>query len=189
MLVCTAANDVTKQKDMTRFHKHLFNQIASDHSDVKVTDKDKEKREKQPDRSSTHRAADGAPSLTVKQRHKSESVHKDIDPTSPERNRTEDSNQDRLESSTESHRRHSSNDIEHRDSIDKDSEATPISRPLHTGEASSDNSTSKESLTMKVDKEERRKVASAKRTNEEAQMSARERYMARKKAKLAKPNE
>ena len=40
---------------------------------------------------------------------------------------------------------------------------------------------------VKVDKEALRKVAAAKRTNEDSLGSARERYLARKKAKLTAP--
>ena len=189
-ICCTAANDVTKQKDLTRFHKHLFNQIASGHSDSTHTGK--EVKEKEPQRTSTHKPVDRTPSLEDKQRHMSESEHKDIGPTSPDRSLTDNNDL------TECRRRHSSHDLEHRDSVSKDSEDIQIGqseddqdKPLPTGVVSSDNSMSTESqsVTMKVDKEERRKVASVKRTNEEAQMSARERYLARKKAKLTKPIE
>ena len=188
-ICCTAANDVTKQTDMTRFHKHLFNQIASGPSNS--TDTDKEIKEKEPHRTSTHKPVDRTPSLEDKQRHVSESGHKDIGPTSPDSSLTDNNDL------TESRRRHSSYDLEHRDSISKDREDIQTGqnedqdKPLPTGVVSSDNSMSTESqsVTIKVDKEERRKVASVKRTNEEAQMSARERYLARKKAKLTKPIE
>lgn len=188
--VCTAANDVTKQKDITRFQKHLFNQITSGPSVAQDTKGDKEKRKKT-DGTNTH----------DEQANKSNSELEG--PSSPNQNSlsSEDKSHDDVPETNTQHSDYNTEttttqgdsvtDTQHpcdnpettqRDSEDNSATLSPSAENI-LSPSTSQNSVS-EIVHVEVNKEERRKIASAKRTDEEAQMSARERYLARKKARL-----
>ena len=173
IVMVTEANDVTKQKDLTRFHKHLFDRITSGPSGSDASEKDKEKPSpsKSPDKTNARRYS----------RESDQSDRRDRPAHGETSSRERERPRDR-------ERRHSS--PRRRSRTESGSQDHP---PVHERTESVSSMDSVKSPTdetarqKEIEKEERRKVASAKRTDEEAQLSARERYLARKKMKLSGP--
>ena len=189
---------------MTRFHKHLFDKIASGPSGV---DKQKSSPQKSPNKTTPRQRRDS----DNRDAHDREDRRRDSREGERQRERkTSSQSEERRRSLESGGRRHSSHSDGRRQSNERrissqsdNNEASPLKDASKDDENTSivgedrtrtdsvssvDNvkSPSNEVVVPKeVDKEERRKVASAKRTNEEAQLSARDRYLARKKVKLA----
>ncbi len=181
---------------MTQFHKHLFDKITSGPSGV-----DKQK-------SSPPKSSDKRRDSDNRDTHGREDRRRDSREGERQRERKHSSqSEERRRSSESGGRRHSSHSDGRRQSNERrissqseNNEAAPLKDAGTDNEKTSEDRTRTDSVSSvdnikspsnevvvlkEVDKEERRKVASAKRTNEEAQLSARDRYLARKKIKLA----
>ena len=157
---------------MTRFHQHLFDRITSGASGSDTTEKDKEK-------PSPHESPDKA------RRHSRESDQSDRRDRPPAHSDTSSRERERPH---DRERRHSS--PRRRSRTESGSQDSPRVHERTESVSSMDgvkSPTDETARQKEIEKEERRKVASAKRTDEEAQLSAKERYLARKKMKLSRP--
>lgn len=214
-ILFSEANDVTKQKDLSRFHKHLFNQVVSAPGDTAKTKDERSsketghtekesrtqrEKERQDDGSSRRHSSDARESARERRRSS------ETEGRGGERERRRDSDRDRRREGTrrrssdnhDHHRERRSSNRERRDSHsrrEKTPEPTTTTDPATNAErldtASSPQPPSKkikiqagiEVEVEEVDPVERRKLASAKKATEETTKSAKERFLARKKAK------
>ena len=154
MLFCflfVEADDVTKQDNMSRFHRNLFQQITN-----QGLGQDEGLKTETEERLGDGRAEEeeGKGEVT--------SGNDGVQDQGPE------------ESPTRSEQSQTDSRLTVEQEIDK---PTPGDREEENGRGSL--------FPPTVDKEARRKMASAKRSNKETLKSARERYLARKKAKLS----
>lgn len=200
---CTAANDVTRQKDLSKFHRHLLNRLdrgtaeeepgpaqptesqrrvsrEKDGSSYQGREKERKRRSESDDRDrQRERRRSGEETERRRSRHRSggsvseeerkTTAPKTVDnegdrekvqqPEQEETERGEDGEEEKLE--------------EHEvQNIEEEEEALAPKLPSE--------------LTQE-DKEERRKAAAIKRTDSQAQLSAKERYLARKRARTSAP--
>ena len=155
-LCLTEANDITKQEDLSRFYRHLLHQ-----QDGTTTTTAADEKAKSP-----------LP-LESGSRRLSKSKEGEERRAKAERQETAAEDTERTPEKEPSPQKTESSAIE--------PQPSPPSQGL--SEVQSDLSTSVEQQEMDI--EERRRVASAKRTDSQAFMSAKERYMARKRAKIA----
>ena len=155
-LCLTEANDITKQEDLSRFYRHLLHQ--QDGTTATTADEEKAK---------------SPPPLESGSRRLSESKEGEERRAKAERQETAAEDTKRTPEKEPSPQQTESSAIE--------PQPSPPSQGL--SEVQSGLSTTIEQQEM--DSEERRRVASAKRTDSQAFMSAKERYMARKRAKMA----
>ena len=156
-LCLTEANDITKQEDLSRFYRHLLHQQDGT---TATTAADEEK-------------AKSPLPLESGSRQLSKSKEGEEGRAKAERQETVAEDTKRTPEKELSPQKTESSAIE--------PQPSPPSQGL--SEVQSGLSTTIEQQEM--DSEERRRVASAKRTDSQAFMSAKERYMARKRAKMA----
>ena len=155
-LCLTEANDITKQEDLSRFYRHLLHQ--QDGTTATTADEEKAK---------------SPLPLESGSRRLSESKEGEERRAEAERQETAAEDTKRTPEKEPSPQKMESSAIE--------PQPSPPAQGL--SEVQSDLSTTVEQQEM--DSEERRRIASAKRTDSQAFMSAKERYMARKRAKMA----
>ena len=155
-LCLTEANDITKQEDLSRFYRHLLHQQDGT---TATTAADEKAKSPLPLESGSRRLS--------KSKEGEERIAK------AERQETPAEDTKRTPEKELSPQKTESSAIE--------PQPSPPSQGL--SEVQSGLSTSVEQQEMDI--EERRRVASAKRTDSQAFMSAKERYMARKRAKIA----
>lgn len=153
------ANDVTKQNDLSRFYHHLL------HQEIRVSDKSSQlSLEMDVQESGEVQKPDG------RSEHLEESVH--------------DNEPDLLLSLL------NQSDDSHADQGTQDSEAVgaeELHGSVHREQVASDVHSSPRPSPNEEILEERRKKFFAKRTTDDARLSAKERYLARKKQKLSQP--
>ena len=146
----TEANDITKQKDLSRFYQHLLNQ-----------------------RGSTAAKENPSSSIMSQSRRRSGGSEGEEETTAMDTSRQLDERT--LEEQEKELSPHESENSEAELNHSKSQDDGDAEAP--TGVA--------EDTAVEVDIEERRRIASAKRTDSQAFKSAKERYLARKKARLA----
>ena len=156
-LCLTEANDITKQEDLSRFYRHLLHQ--QDGTTATTADEEKAK-SPLPLESGSRRLSE---SKEGEERRRAKAERQETAAEDTKRTPEKEPSPQKMESSA----------IE--------PQPSPPSQGL--SEVQSGLSTTVEQQEM--DSEERRRIASAKRTDSQAFMSAKERYMARKRAKMA----
>lgn len=197
-------NDVTRQKDLSKFHRHLLNRLdrgtvedelgpvqpteshrrlsrESDGSSYQGREKGRERRNESDHERQRERRRSGEERERRRSRHRSggsvseeernPAAHWTVDyegggekvqqPEQEEAERNEDEEEDKVEE----HEQQKFN-------VEEEEEALAPKLPSE--------------LTQE-DKEERRKAAAVKRTDSQAQLSAKERYLARKRARTSAP--
>ena len=156
-LCLTEANDITKQKDLSRFYRHLLDQ--QDGTAAATADEEKAKS-----------------SLPLESGRRQSSESKEGE----ERRRVK---AEGLETAGVDTKRTPEKEPSPQETESSAIEPQPSPPSQDLSEVQGAVSTTAEQQEM--DSEERRRIASAKRTDSQAFMSAKERYMARKRAKLA----
>ena len=170
-LCLTEANDITKQKDLSRFYRHLLHQ--QDGTAVTTADEKKAK---------------SSLPLESGRRRSSESKEREEREEREEGEEREEREERRVK-------------VEGQETAAVDAKRTPEEEPSpqemeslaiepQPGPPSQSLSEVQSGVSgtveqQEMDSEERRRIASAKRTDSQAFMSAKERYMARKRAKMA----
>lgn len=148
-LFLPAKNSVTKEKDFSRFYRHLLHQQTSPLPSEVARTPTSEQNSKEEDRGREKAVVDDHERTTEeRETREAEEIIERLGDTSPLRD------------------------------IEGAQRGDDHSRPLEPATESTP-------TVVKEDPEEKRKRASAKRTNEESLMSARERYLARKRAKVS----
>ena len=195
----TAANDVTKQKDLSKFHRHLLNRL--DHGAVE------EKPRKEETSESRRRISGETSSHNERERERERDKER-----RRQRSENEDGQRERRRSGEERRRSRNYSDRsneEENPAIPKTIENKNDEQQAQEEKAETDRieeesgeervveneqSSFVEEEALKLpseltqeDKEEKRKVAAAKRTDSQAQLSAKERYLARKRARTSAP--
>lgn len=154
-----AVNDVTKQKDLSKFYRHFFHEQTSPEKATPTRDEQRAPADHRRDHHKERRRSS--------ERRRSTEEEERVKEKSPDPKREESSEEEPLEGGESNH----------------DTEIVQ-ERPSSASAAVSDLPATTETVTL----EERRRVVSAKRTNEETFQSAKERYLARKRAKLTNPS-
>ena len=158
------ANAVTKQKDLSRFYKHILHQQTSGTEKKSVPS--------------------SPPATREENRRRGEDTHRREERSREAGEREteeEDSGRNRAERSPEAEAERK------RDSVSPERLESPDKEPDSDGKdpAPASGSPAEQQETKPVDPAERRKAASAKRTGDQALQSARERYLTRKRARLS----
>ena len=205
-IVSAAANDVTKQKDLSRFHRHLLNRLDCGAEEEKP-------REEEPTTSQRRTLGERSSNHSERERER-ERRERDRDRRRSESGSGEGERQRERRRSGEERRRsrhHSDRSNEGENPIipqvvenkngeqqvqEEMAETERIEKErgeerMEGGEEQTsfvdDEGLKLPSELTQEDKEERRKVAAAKRTDSQAQLSAKERYLARKRARTSAP--
>ena len=193
---CTAANDVTKQTDLSKFHRHLLGRL--DRGAVKEEEPQAEKptdsrrRASGEKESSSHRERE--------RRSEGDNNHerqRERRRSGEERDRRRSRHRSGGSVSEEERKPWTADNEGDNQNVQREQEETEVDekegeeekveegeQERVEGEASAPKLPSE--MTQE-DKEERRKVAAAKRTDSQAQLSAKERYLARKRARTTAP--
>ena len=198
---CTAANDVTRQKDLSKFHRHLLNRldhgtVEEEHGPVQPTESQR--------RSSREKDGSSYQGREKERERRSQSDH--------ERQRERRRSGEERERRRSRHRSGGSVSEEERNAAaqwtvdyegDREKVRQPEQEEAERGEDEEEEKVEEQKLNIEEeeealapklpseltqeDKEERRKAAAAKRTDSQAQLSAKERYLARKRARTSAP--
>ena len=195
----TAANDVTKQKDLSKFHRHLLNRLdhgaveekprkeetsesqrrisgeRSSHSErERERERDKERRRRRSENEDDQRERRRSGEERRRSRNYSDRSNEEENPAIPKTIENENDEQQAQEEKAET---------------DRIEEERGEERAVESEQSSfvAEEALKLPSELTQEDKEEKRKVAATKRTDSQAQLSAKERYLARKRARTSAP--
>lgn len=197
--VHAAANDVTREKDLSKFHRHLLNRLDTG---AVEEGKEEERRSSQSTEAQRRRISEEKGGSSQRERERSHR-RSESDGGYEEQRERRRSGEERRRSSHRSRDSVSEEENKPATSLTGDGD----SKELEQEEAEGDEGRAAEGETVgegyeqsvsaevpklpseltQEDKEERRKAAAAKRTDSEAQLSAKERYLARKRARTSAP--
>ena len=205
-LTHTAANDVTKQKDLSMFHRHLLNRL--DHGSVE----EEEGKSEITTRSEKRRVSEEAEGSSQRERERERDRSESDEHNKKQRERRisgEERLRHRSGGSVSAGEEKEEQEIPwtiEKEGVSENMEEERESKEKLENEREEEGEEEKEEGVGEVDrqkgeeeapklpseltqedKEERRKVAATKRTDSEAQLSAKERYLARKRARTTAP--
>ena len=199
-----AANDVTKQKDLSKFHRHLLNRLDRGAVEEKPREEEptmsqrrtsgeksshserERERERRDRRDSDRRRSEGedgherqreqrrSGKERRRSRHHSDRSNEGENPAIPRTIESENGEQQAQREKAET------------DRVEEEREEKRVEGGEQTSFVEEEAPKLPSELTQE-DREERRKVAAAKRTDSQAQLSAKERYLARKRARTSAP--
>ena len=170
---------------MSKFHRNLLNQITTS----SLPSKDEDSKARSIDKQQTRERERQKTNETSNQEHQ----HRNDDRTPNRERRLSDSPERRASMDSKSSKPRQQSTTSEKESsptaVDKPQEEPATATVDYHSEQTDDQETEIKTVKLptKEDLEEKRRVVAAKRTNTEAMESAKERYLARKRAKLSIP--